>query len=143
MFMCARGVRFAFFFSSRRRHTRCALVTGVQTCALPILKLPQTLSPSEVLAWFGDRQAITGTGALRHVAALWDSGQQERAREAARQYWVDADFDSREESAFHRHFQSLLRDEDELARLARLLWDPRAAAPRRPPTGRPTGRERR
>src|SRR3546814_13389386 len=28
MFMC--------FFSSRRRHTRCALVTGVQTCALPI-----------------------------------------------------------------------------------------------------------
>src|SRR3546814_1897283 len=24
-----------FFFSSRRRHTRCALVTGVQTCALP------------------------------------------------------------------------------------------------------------
>src|SRR3546814_16443748 len=25
-----------FFFSSRRRHTRCALVTGVKTCALPI-----------------------------------------------------------------------------------------------------------
>src|SRR3546814_7761411 len=30
-------LRFDFFFlSSRRRHTRCALVTGVQTCALPI-----------------------------------------------------------------------------------------------------------
>src|SRR3546814_7708070 len=30
-----------FFFSSRRRHTRCALVTGVQTCALPIcIKAP-------------------------------------------------------------------------------------------------------
>src|SRR3546814_1060178 len=29
MFIC-------FLFSSRRRHTRCALVTGVQTCALPI-----------------------------------------------------------------------------------------------------------
>src|SRR3546814_9966727 len=28
-----------FFFSSRRRHTRCALVTGVQTCALPIWRL--------------------------------------------------------------------------------------------------------
>src|SRR3546814_8448033 len=26
-----------FVFSSSRRHTRCALVTGVQTCALPIL----------------------------------------------------------------------------------------------------------
>src|SRR3546814_9525287 len=34
-----------FFFSSRRRHTRCALVTGVQTCALPIclLQTAQTL----------------------------------------------------------------------------------------------------
>src|SRR3546814_15230985 len=30
-----------FFFSSRRRHTRCALVTGVQTCALPILTNPR------------------------------------------------------------------------------------------------------
>src|SRR3546814_8043330 len=29
---------FLFFFSSRRRHTRGALVTGVQTCALPICK---------------------------------------------------------------------------------------------------------
>src|SRR3546814_4629298 len=29
-----------FFFSSRRRHTRCALVTGVQTCALPIYLAP-------------------------------------------------------------------------------------------------------
>src|SRR3546814_10470127 len=28
---------YIFFFSSRRRHTRCALVTGVQTCARPIL----------------------------------------------------------------------------------------------------------
>src|SRR3546814_14607317 len=28
-----------FFFSSRRRHTRCALVTGVQTCALPIFQV--------------------------------------------------------------------------------------------------------
>src|SRR3546814_15595432 len=32
-----------FFFSSRRRHTRCALVTGVQTCALPISALRSRL----------------------------------------------------------------------------------------------------
>src|SRR3546814_4537459 len=43
------------FLSSRRRQTRCALVTGVQTCALPICarelsqQLPQTC-PSETLA---------------------------------------------------------------------------------------------
>src|SRR3546814_6608342 len=35
-----------FFFSSRRRHTRCALVTGVQTCALPI-SLPVVQSIAE------------------------------------------------------------------------------------------------
>src|SRR3546814_1068867 len=32
-------MRFCFVLSSRRRHTRCALVTGVQTCALPISSL--------------------------------------------------------------------------------------------------------
>src|SRR3546814_7131287 len=39
-----------FFFSSRRRHTRCALVTGVQTCALPIsaMGVPTTRSLAAV-----------------------------------------------------------------------------------------------
>src|SRR3546814_7891495 len=36
-----------FFFSSRRRHTICALVTGVQTCALPIYYLFTSESVSE------------------------------------------------------------------------------------------------
>src|SRR3546814_8167853 len=34
--VCYYSICVMFFFSSRRRHTRCALVTGVQTCALPI-----------------------------------------------------------------------------------------------------------
>src|SRR3546814_8676582 len=34
-----------FFFSSRRRHTSCALVTGVQTCALPIFSTNVTSDP--------------------------------------------------------------------------------------------------
>src|SRR3546814_8639389 len=49
-----------FFFSSRRRHTRCALVTGVQTCALPIsLKLIET---SPMLGHRGCRLGITYPG---------------------------------------------------------------------------------
>src|SRR3546814_18819650 len=39
---------YSFFFSSRRRHTRCALVTGVQTCALPIFEWSASLGAS---AW--------------------------------------------------------------------------------------------
>src|SRR3546814_2264759 len=36
VWVCLCGM--VFFFSSRRRHTSCALVTGVQTCALPICR---------------------------------------------------------------------------------------------------------
>src|SRR3546814_2316677 len=69
-----------FFFSSRRRHTRCALVTGVQTCALPIL-------------FFGAQQVIAGaltvgglvafnmlaqrvSGPVIRMAQLWQDFQQ-------------------------------------------------------------------
>src|SRR3546814_11738873 len=43
-----------FFFSSRRRHTRCALVTGVQTCALPISRSaqPGSCNSAIVSQWF-------------------------------------------------------------------------------------------
>src|SRR3546814_704012 len=46
---------FIFFFSSRRRHTRCALVTGVQTCALPISPITRVSSSRTILirAWPG------------------------------------------------------------------------------------------
>src|SRR3546814_12647401 len=43
-----------FFLSSRRRHTRCALVTGVQTCALPISSIVNT-ARGEVI----DENALT------------------------------------------------------------------------------------
>src|SRR3546814_1405517 len=49
--MCGFVYCVCFFFSSRRRHTICALVTGVQTCALPILLgfvlIPQPEGPAD------------------------------------------------------------------------------------------------
>src|SRR3546814_16188242 len=51
-----------FFFSSRRRHTRCALVTGVQTCALPIF-------PESALLHYGPYKAKL---AFDHIASLKD-----------------------------------------------------------------------
>src|SRR3546814_8452881 len=44
-----------FFFSSRRRHTRCALVTGVQTCALPIFN-----SAMDVMLERDDKVVVMG-----------------------------------------------------------------------------------
>src|SRR3546814_6379315 len=40
------------FFSSRIRHTRCALVTGVQTCALPICLIPFSIVALLLGGWF-------------------------------------------------------------------------------------------
>src|SRR3546814_8959694 len=56
---------FVFFFSSRRRHTRCALVTGVQTCALPIsvdLAEGRALSHGSLAAGRYLRLTVTDTG---------------------------------------------------------------------------------
>src|SRR3546814_9965894 len=49
-----------FFFSSRRRHTRCALVTGVQTCALPIFAACS--APAATEAAPADTAKLDGSG---------------------------------------------------------------------------------
>src|SRR3546814_9244152 len=61
--LCSRNyfdIFIAFFFSCRRRHTRCALVTGFQTCSLPILSRP-----------FGGTAALAGaaSGSRARMAA--------------------------------------------------------------------------
>src|SRR3546814_9387018 len=50
---------FLFFFSSSRRHTRCALVTGVQTCALPICFSSASCTGSEGLGIAPDEPRTT------------------------------------------------------------------------------------
>src|SRR3546814_9627573 len=57
-----------FFFSSRRRHTRCALVTGVQTCALPISGRPLMARSTELLRAF--RQATVASVPLIGVGGI-------------------------------------------------------------------------
>src|SRR3546814_2221435 len=62
-----------FFFSSRRRHTRCALVTGVQTCALPIFDTHKDVHVAVAINGLGARLAtasfpVTSQG-YRQVAA--------------------------------------------------------------------------
>src|SRR3546814_3249819 len=54
---------FVFLFSSRRRHTRCALVTGVQTCALPILVLDHRVQQADV---GGAGRGVAPAGEVEH-----------------------------------------------------------------------------
>src|SRR3546814_2600911 len=71
-----------FFFSSRRRHTICALVTGVQTCALPICFMPAGLRPasagaaavaSEISLVSSDRR--NGVSDSRAVRRTWSAAR--------------------------------------------------------------------
>src|SRR3546814_6856500 len=59
------SVCICFFFSSRRRHTRCALVTGVQTCALPIFAAAAAEAGAEVLLIAGPVPLPTPPGVIR------------------------------------------------------------------------------
>src|SRR3546814_12209526 len=74
-----------FFFSSRRRHTRCALVTGVQTCALPIsvaLALPNPESqipnpaPKRIALCAGEASGdLLGAGLIEQLRARFPDAQ--------------------------------------------------------------------
>src|SRR3546814_722689 len=61
--MCA----FLIFFSRRSLHTRCALVTGVQTCALPIYIVSQIQDPVSRINGVGELQ-IFGT---QYAMRIW------------------------------------------------------------------------
>src|SRR3546814_19855970 len=73
-----------FFFSSRRRHTRCALVTGVQTCALPIFRVePELLAHQlcSLLDWIETKaiyRALSGLGVSHEMQEVLCSCQAAR-----------------------------------------------------------------
>src|SRR3546814_8248325 len=68
-----------FFLSSRRRHTRCALVTGVQTCALPICRLCAYTGglPDSVPGMTLDRQCSSGLQTISIAAKNIIAGEQD------------------------------------------------------------------
>src|SRR3546814_18935196 len=78
-----------FFFSSRRRHTRCALVTGVQTCALPICSLFFHSNDDGAGNPWNRRAVVVGDGGTeRHFDAAtfgveWQAGSRRIAKMTA------------------------------------------------------------
>src|SRR3546814_4460005 len=72
------------FFSSRRRHTRCALVTGVQTCALPIyavnVYIVTTILPS-IVADIGGLEYYAWNTTLFVVASILGSALSPKSME--------------------------------------------------------------
>src|SRR3546814_1956666 len=85
-----------FFFSIRRRHTRCALVTGVHTCALPISAAAILVSPAfaakhgldarvEIVA-----QSMTTDTETSFEPSMMKVIGYDMAKEAARQVYEEA-----------------------------------------------------
>src|SRR3546814_8935786 len=80
------------FLSSRRRHTKCALVTGVQTCALPILNLrhmtadgPKETSTDDIyngrkVVLFSVPGAFTPTCSVRHLPGFVEKASDLKAK---------------------------------------------------------------
>src|SRR3546814_4071916 len=89
---------FCFFFSSRRRHTRCALVTGVQTCAVPISRVTRDW---DVTLMFEPGRVIAGNSGVLLTEILWvkpgathpfvivDAAMNDLARPALYDAWHD------------------------------------------------------
>src|SRR3546814_3606207 len=65
-----------FFFSSRRRHTRCALVTGVQTCALPIFRWAEASAAASPVSEGGGQ--YHGRTQTSRIAERWPARPQGR-----------------------------------------------------------------
>src|SRR3546814_9195474 len=82
---------FLLFFSSRIRHTRCALVTGVQTCALPIYPM-QAMAAMKNLAIAGGLLCLFGYGNTRwSYDALRQRRRDELATHRAQEHATDAE----------------------------------------------------
>src|SRR3546814_5083184 len=64
---------YLIFFSSRRRHTRCALVTGVQTCALPSFLSGRFVTVASGID--GDEDALPIRANARVAAASVNAGE--------------------------------------------------------------------
>src|SRR3546814_6885935 len=73
------------FFSSRRRHTRCVLVTGVQTCALPISLSQRAQANAAVADENRDRAALYREIAAANNHPEWEA----QIRAAFAKTWIE------------------------------------------------------
>ncbi len=78
---------------------------------------------ADVLVWFELNQPITGEGKIRFGEALIEAGETGRGNTMIRTGWIEHDFSRKREAEIIREYRKVLRKEDHIARLDRLLWD--------------------
>src|SRR3546814_9278055 len=105
-----------FVFSSRRRHTRCALVTGVQTCALPIFW------ESRVMAGSVNKVILVGNlGRDPEIRTMQNGGKVCNLSVATSERWKDRNSGEMQERTERSEERSVGK---ECARTCRSRWAP-------------------
>lgn len=93
--------------------------------------MPVGLAAAEVVAWFERHSPVTREGHIRLAKAWQRLGKIEEATALLRRVWIEKDFPKPQARAFYKTYKKILRPEDHVARLDRLLWDERTDAARR------------
>ncbi|MBO89011.1 MAG: lytic murein transglycosylase [Rickettsiales bacterium] len=94
-------------------------------------EITKKTSTEDVLRWFGAREPLTGSGAYHLTRILLAERRFDEAKDVARLAWVNLNMKRTIETQFRRQYSKLLRPEDHIARLNRLLWDRRAKGAKR------------
>ena len=90
------------------------------------------VSDAEVFAWYRWRDPVSAPGRLRYADALLGRGEEDRALPSwSEPHGWEGSFSSRELRETYRRYRSMLRPEDHIARLDRLVWASHAHAARR------------
>ncbi len=81
-------------------------------------------TPAELLKpWFQAYPPVTAEGAMAYARVLQGDGENDKATELLRGAWTDFSFGPSQEREFLVHFPNVIRPQDDVARLDRLLWD--------------------
>lgn len=89
------------------------------------------LSDDQVLAWFSDRDPVSGAGKVRLAEAQIRKNKQGKGIERLRESWVNDRFPRRHSRRIYRRHKRHFTVDDHIARLDRLLWEGRRGAARR------------
>ena len=83
-----------------------------------------------LLDWFGQHAPVTIDGAIVYGKALLQQNRGDQAADLTRKLWISGTFSDAQQHAFLDAFAPLIRDQDNIARLDRLLWEHLDAAAR-------------
>lgn len=93
--------------------------------------MPDTMPPSEVLFWFGNRTPQTGIGMVRMGEAMIAAGRAGEGRDLIRKAWIERAFEPDEEIALIQKHGDLFTPDVDRQRLNQLLWRDDISAARR------------